>query len=311
MSLSRTLLCAGSALLFLTGSAALAAPDDATTYKLKLNHPTHEGDSSAYKSHCISSQNMTFSQSGKEMQSIHEFHELDCQIRERALKVSAQGKTVQTRAYLVAFRGRASESAPMAPLSLTGVTIEATLSPDLVLKRADGKPISEEEMTYLKLIFKRSDSDSDNNDDTVFGPPGPVKVGDTWKANSKVMVDGLAKSSHITLSPDNLTSEFTLASAEKIGGDTYLHVSGHVDADPISFPAPPPMQSALSGTMKMTFAKTIPADPSKSLLSDAISMEGTLRGKLDTPDAGPVDVAMTMKESETWTYLPDSKPNSK
>jgi hypothetical protein len=285
MRYAMCVLVAGMSLGLIVPAAAHAEGADnavAARFTVKLDRPQHAGEIDHYSEHLINSQNQVVTQNGSVVHEAHDFHEAVCEIRERVLQVSEHGRPIQTRIHFLSFSGRFSPRGSLNPLPLTGATIVATLTPKVAFQRSDGKPIDEDDLAFLNLLFEGASKDDSESNDAAFDPPGPVAVGETWKGDTAVLARQMAEGSSTlgAVAPANVTSNVTLEAKKVVNGVDCLVVHAESEVDPVT---PKGLEHA-SGKVHMVFRRTAPIDLAGSEQGMAIDVEATIRGEIASPD---------------------------
>jgi len=227
--------------------------------------------------------------------------------RTRILQVSPDGRTIRQRVQILSLEGRTSREAKWTPQPLKGVTLEITLSPKLALVRTDGKILAESLRQYLELIYTVSDPAIKYTDDVIFGPSGPVRVGDTWTADTEKMISELNQKGELKLSPNDMVSLFSLDARKIVNGIDCLVVHGTLEANRIEQASGNtiPLRD-FSGKIHATFHKVVPVDTAKTeIAEDSDGMEMEMSGKATSPQGGEVDVLMSESDEMDTTTLPN------
>jgi len=291
------------ALLVMARPAIADSPTNGP-FTVKLNRPSHVGDTDTLRIRVSQERVTRVTQAEKTLQDEQSFREVSGTFRARVLQVSSDGKVLHERVQILSLAGRTAPGAKGTPLPLTGVALDVTLAPKVAIVRADGKSLDASVLPYLELIFTPADSRIKKADDAIFGPGRPVRVGDTWPINTEKMAAQLSQKGDMQLLPKDMASQFLLSDHKMIGGIDCLVVHGTLDVNNLVLKTGSSPQQSFSGQMHVTFDTAVPVDAAKDVVaSEGVTMEMTLSGKVPTPQGGEADLTMSEKDAKEQTRL--------
>jgi len=313
-----------TALLVLAGPA-FADPTPAATatdgpFTMKLTRPWHVGDTVTERIYARQSREVTGTLGGRVFRHVQTYRELVAVVRTHVVSASVRQRTAHLHVQILSLEGRTARDARRTPQSLGGVGLEVTWNPKLTVVRTDGKHLTESELPYVDLLCRDSASDErgapdsgddrgidGETDDAIFGPSGPVRIGDTWTADTEKMAAFLSGRGALFVSMNDMATLFSLDARKMVNGVDCLILHGSVDSNHI---APRPGESLrmhdISGKLHGEFAYAVPVDTKKRVMRSGADLEMTLSGKIDLPQGGIADVLVQMTQQGEATTLPDS-----
>lgn len=246
------------------------------TYALKPERPFAVGD--RYRLTSTGTNTMRFTANGhllaKESESFTWEYEADVTVKAISANGQPTAEEHQVTRLVVVLDG---DGPPIAQPKVVAGAIEN----DVEAFSVDGKP-ADARMTNVLAAITDLDDGTKLDTNAVFGATGAMKIGDTWKVNSKAMADGWGSKFADSLMPakaENITGTVSLTEATTIEGIAALRYSAEVAVED----AAPKMGEIVptAGTVRLTVDGWTPINPTSTAGSGttktlAMHIEGDL-----------------------------------
>jgi hypothetical protein len=281
---------------FVSLAILVAAHVSAQDYAIKMHQPLKVGQRYKFTAVGIESSENSMTSQERVLKNQKEELTLEMESQATVLAVDAKGRpTKESHTVVKLLQGAGKE-----PMLAAGTIVIASRPGRKTVFEIGGETATSAVAKALDLAV--SITSGGPTDDEIFGTTERKKVGDRWSVNEALALkDSNEKLSTAGMSVESVKGTTTLQKVTKDGSVEVIHLLGNMTAT-MSATAKGPFTFADS-TMTATFTGAFPADITKSVREEGLTMTMVLKASGKPNPEGPVvQISSNLKRSVTRQF---------